>query len=102
MREFKCAPFGDYKVDLDDPKTYKHLPKTTKELDNLMFKQIGYALCYMNNFHPDVFKKNDGGQKKRVKKLIQAFCDNRSSNYENLAWYQEQVFLFQDETENMC
>jgi hypothetical protein len=34
--------------------------------------------------------------------MIKDFADNRKNNYDNLQWYREQVFLFQDETENMC
>jgi len=90
-------------VDLDSPKTYKHLPKTTKELDALMFKEIGYALCYMDYFHKDWYSgKRGDGQRKRVYKLIKAFTKDRKNNYTNKIWYKEQIFLFQDEIENMC
>ena len=33
------------------------------------------------------------------KKLI---YDYGKKNYNNVLWYQEQIFLFQDEIENMC
>jgi hypothetical protein len=101
MREFKDSE-GET-VDLDDPKTYSHLPDDWNLLDDFMFKEIGYALCYMNIFHPDVFKgKRDGGQKKRVMKLINNFCENRRIYYEDKMWYKEQIYIFHDETENMC
>jgi len=104
MREFKNA-FGD-KVDLDDPHTYDHLPNDAKVLDDKMFTEIGYALCYMNNFHPNVFKgKRDGSQRKRVMKLIENFCNERKNHYDGIdgvLWVKEQVYIFQDETENMC
>jgi hypothetical protein len=110
MRKFTTAMFGD--VDLDDPKIYEYLPKTTTELDKQMFTEIGMAICYMNYWHLDWFPKKqptdspllDSGykQRKRVMKLIKQFCAERRNNYENLQWYQEQVFIFQDETENMC
>lgn len=109
MREFKCSPYGDV-VDLDDPKTYDHLPKTSKELDDLMFCEIGKALVYMDYFHSDWFhKKKKTGlmsacskQRQRINKLIKNFADNRKDHYNDILWYQEQIFLFQDETENMC
>lgn len=101
--------FEGIEVDLDDPITYERLPKNVRELDDLMFKEIGYALCYMNIFHKDVYGKKkddggrrDGGQKKRVKKLIKYFCKERHNHYADVLWLQEQVFLFEDEIENMC
>lgn len=100
MRNFKTSPFGDI-VDLDDSDTYNHLPDNTKQLDNLMFKEIGYALVYMNYFHKENFDKYPS-QKESVHKLIDFFSKNRVLNYHNILWYQEQIFLFQNETENMC
>ena len=96
MRIFKTE-FGDV-VDLDDPNTYSHLPQTTRECDDLMFREIGYYYCYVNFFHKDW----DGDQIFRCLTLIQKFTTERKDNYNNLMWYQEQIFLFQDETENMC
>ena len=123
MRKYKPA-YGK-EVDLDSAKTYKYLPNDLKELDNLMFLEIGYALVYMDYF-PDTKKmfpskkqtikmithpynnkkvdKNNCGwqQRQRVLKLIKNFAKNRQNNYENKMWLKEQIFLFQDETENMC
>lgn len=103
MRNFKTS-FDGTVVDLDDPKTYRFLPISAKELDNMMFQEIGKVLCYMNIWHKDIFGKinNDGGQKKRVNKKIKFFCKERKNHYDDILWYQEQVFLFIDETENMC
>ena len=70
-----------------------------KELRKLMFEEIGYAYCYMNFWHKDIFSKHPG-QKRRVKKLITSFTENEHEH--DILWYQEQVFLFQNETENMC
>lgn len=67
-----------------------------------MLSEIGRAYCYMNYWHKDIFRENDGGQKKRIEKLIKNFADNSRQNCDNVLWYQEQIFLFQDETENMC
>lgn len=102
MRKFKCRPFLDFEVDLDDPTTYSYLPQNTKELRQKMLAEIGYAYCYMNFWHKDIFGKRDGGQKERVELLVKNFTENESKNYENILWYQEQIFLFEDETENMC
>ncbi len=100
MREFKTA-FGEV-FDLDDPETYKHLPNTEKELRTLMLSEIGYYYCYVKFWHKDIFDRDDCGQKKRVKKLIKNFTKNERANYANLLWYKEQIFIFQDEIENMC
>jgi len=96
MREFTCA-MGEV-VDLDDDKTYDYLPKTDKELDKLMFAEIGMALVYTKHFHPDW----DERQCNRIDKLIESFAKERRNNYGNVIWLREQVFIFQDETENMC
>ena len=106
MRKYITA-FDGEEVDLDDYNIYNYLPNDIKMLDDKMFKEIGYALCYMNNFHPEFFSEYAGidyenSQKNRVMKLIENFCDNRENNYNNVMWYKEQVFLFQDEIENMC
>lgn len=102
MRKFVCRPFGDLEVDLDDPKTYEHLPKKTKELRQLMLSEIGYSYYYINFWYKDVFGVRDFGQKERVEELVKNFTENERHNYDNVLWYQEQIFLFQDEIENMC
>lgn len=103
MRKFKCSPFGE-EVDLDDPETYSYLPKTVKELDSKMFSEIGFALCYMEYFRPEFYNGSykDGGQRERILKLIENFTKERLNNYQNIIWRQEQIFIFQDEIENMC
>lgn len=97
MREFKTEPFGDI-VDLDDDATYDYLPKTASDLDDLMFKEIGQALVYIKHFHPDhsIYQCN------RIHALVTKFANNRSDHYDDIKWLREQVFIFQDETENMC
>lgn len=107
MRKYTCA-FGKV-VDLDKPETYNHLPDDLGKLDDMMFKEIGQALVYMDYFRKEYFPKlnikgNNSGfsQRKRVMDLIKKFADNRHNNYQNKMWYKEQIFLFQDETENMC
>jgi hypothetical protein len=110
MRKFICSPFG-YEVDLDDPETYNYLPKNVEDLRNKMFEEIGYAYCYMNFFHKDIYSKKNKSfgkncikQKKRIKLLIKQFTENERENYinNNILWFQEQIYIFQDETENMC
>lgn len=105
MRKFKCRPFYDIEVDLDDPKTYEHLPNDIGKLRNLMFEKIGYSYCYMNFWHKEIFsdkKSYASKQKKRIKKLIKNFTENARYNYNNILWYKEQVFIFEDEIENFC
>lgn len=103
MRKFICSPFGE-EVDLDDPKIYEYLPNDKEELRNKMFSEIGYAYWYMNFRHNDIFDKYESGikQKERVTELINNFTANEGENYDNVIWYKEQIFLFQNETENMC
>lgn len=110
MRIFKTSPFGD-EVDLDDSQTYDCLPNDLRMLDDLMFKEIGYALCYMDYFHSEIYSKEKSEnslinscylQRQRVNKLIKDFTDERKNHYTDVLWYQEQIFLFQDEIENMC
>ncbi len=100
MREFKTT-FGGT-VDLDDPNTYKHLSDDTADLDDLMFKEIGMALAYMDYFRPEFFEDKDGGQRKRVNALIKDYCDNRKHNWHSALWFKEKIFRFQEEVENMC
>jgi hypothetical protein len=105
MRIFKCRPFGDFDVDLDDPKTYEYLPDTTKELRQIMLSEIGYSHCYLNYWHKDDGfgnRKTNGNQIRRIESLIKNFTENERDNYNNVMWYKEQIFLFQDEIENMC
>jgi hypothetical protein len=101
MREFQTSPFGD-KIDLDDPQNYSHLPQNTEALRNLMLKEIGYYYCYTQFWHKDIFDSDTSGQVRRVENLIKDFTDNERENYDNVLWYQEKVYLFLDEIENMC
>src|SRR3990167_841324 len=111
MRKFQPR-FGK-EVDLDNPKTYSYLKTNTcRELNNMMFKEIGYALVYMNYFRDrrksfpikklakdKRFGYSGYNQRLRVCKLIQNFADNTIKHYEenrkNALWYKEQIFLFQ-------
>jgi len=99
MRKYRTALDGE--VDLDNPEIYDFISNDIKVLDDEMFRLIGQALCYMDYFHPEIFTPRRS-QRLKVNKLIKNFCSNREDNYENLLWYKEQVFLFSDETENMC
>lgn len=127
MRKHYESPYGP-EVDLDNPETYNHLPQTINELNDRMLKNIGYVTCYMDYWHPDIFLKEKGEpdfsrdwtqeeidfgwpdkivnsgyyQRVRVNKLIEDFTSNRRENWQNLQWFLEQVYMFEDETENMC
>ena len=127
MRNFRQSFIGTI-VDLDNPETYKHLPKTINKLNDRMLREIGYAICYMDYWNPDIFEKekqlpdmtrnwteeeiakgyprimaNSGyEQRQRVYKLIDDFTKNRRDNWKNIMWFKEQVFLMEDEIENMC
>ena len=97
MRMFKTSPFG-YEEDLDNPKTFSYLPNSIKELRTLMLSEIGFHYCYVNYWHPLDFDM----QRKNVERLIKDFTENERLNYKNIIWYKEQIFLFQNEIENMC
>lgn len=100
MRKFVCSPFGD-EVDLDNPETFSYLPDDTNQLRDLLFKHFGWSQLYMNYFHSDVFSKGDK-QRKRIDDFMKNYSENHIKNYDNILWLKEQVFLFQDEIENMC
>ena len=102
MRKF--TPTFGLPVDLDDPKTYDHLPNNAKKLRELMFQEIGYVYCYMYYWHKDWFdnEKFSHGQKQRVELLIFNFTENEAHHRNDVLWFQEQVYIFQDEIENMC
>ena len=118
MRKFKCRPFHDIEVDLDDPETYKDYPQDWSILDDMMFQKIGYAITYMDYLRPEVFPKRKKLfqnpytgetqvdcsylQRQRVYKLINEFAQQRRHHYGNVLWLQEKIFLFEDEIENMC
>ena len=55
----------------------------------------------MNYLHQDVFGESDL-QRKRINEFMKNYSENHLKNYDNVLWLKEQVFLFQDEIENMC
>lgn len=97
MRKFITEPNFE-EVDLDDPKTYEYLPKDVESLHDLLYKEIGYYYCYVKYFHPSWHEL----QEKRCEKLIKYYSDNRKGHRTDILWLQEQIFIFQSETENMC
>ena len=103
MRLFTETGCG-YHVDLDDPETYENLPNTVGEIRNKLLEEIGYSYVYINYWHADV---DFGDQPKRINKLIENFSKNEKDHRfqpskSDVLWYQEQLFLFIDEIENMC
>lgn len=100
MRQFTCSPFGD-EVDLDNPETFSHLPDSAEELRTILFKEFGFANLYMNYFYPEVFDVNNS-QRIRISDFMKNYSQNHVLRYDDVLWLKEQVFLFQDEIENMC
>lgn len=102
MRKFQCR-FGEV-VDLDDQTIYDYLPNTTKELRQLLLSEIGYYYCYVNFWHKETYDQWDSclSQKARVEEFINDFTKTEKENYDNIMWYKEKIFLFQEEIENMC
>ena len=103
MRIYITSPSGA-EVDLDNNETYNHLPDDYDKLERIMFEKIGYAVCFMNFFHPDWYGERcpSFGQRLSVMSLMSDFCGNREKKYGDIKWIRERVFLFQDEIENMC
>lgn len=101
MRLYKNA-FGE-EWDLDDPTTYHYLSDNIRLLENDVFRLYGYAKAYfkfMRPYHSINFVK----QESQVEAFMGNFCRNRlrDSHMHNLLWFQEQVFLLEDLTENLC
>lgn len=95
-------------VDLDDESIYEHLPNTRDELTARMWQEIGYALSYMDYIHRESYPM-DSRQRIRVMELVARFWREGREELEdgtlksaNVRWLREQVFVFQDEIENMC
>ena len=101
MRNYVTSPHGDM-FDLDNPKTFEYLPNVIKELRDLMFREVGYFYCYFNFWHKDFKRLQECGQRERVENLIKDFTENEKQHYEDIVWYKEQVFIFQDAIENLC
>lgn len=131
MRKYK-EHFDGREVDLDNDSTYDYLPKTANELEDRMYREIGKALVYMDylpsrkdcypkrKLKPKFAPLSDWGikgkkgekrvdynncgwyQRQRIYKLIKNFAENRHNHYGDVKWLREQVYLFEDECENMC
>jgi hypothetical protein len=109
--------FG-YLFNLDDEETYKsqkYKDFDCKELNKFMEEEIGgalsYMLCYMPGRH-DINSWVDGksnGQYNRVVQLGKEYYKTYYDKYsfkepseEQRLWARKQIWLFQEETENMC
>lgn len=101
MRMFKDF-LGD-EHDLDDPKTYKRLPQTRGEVLNRLYQEVGYAHLYMMG-HDWSRSESGARQVKRVNELIAEISTYFGGNIWNksLIFWQEKLFIFLDEIENMC
>jgi hypothetical protein len=101
MREFVTA-FGD-KVDLDDPATYKHLPQEKDKVLERLYQEVGYAHLYIMGKKWERLSKE---QVRRVRALTEEISkffgwDKNMWNESTIFW-QEKLFIFLDEIENMC
>ena len=114
MRRYHLTDMSDETVDLDNESIYSGLPSTEKELFNRMLQNIGYALSYMDFIWKDSFPL-DARQRVRVNELITKFWSEgreerwpgepeREANQKRFdpRWLKEQIFIFEDEIENMC
>lgn len=125
MREFITSPDGR-RVDLDDHEIYSYLPDDIDRLDDKMEMLIGRTILYMNYYpdrgtelfplvkqEPDMVESGYGlvdvnncgwYQRVRVEKLIKQYAEGKRDAVisKNTMWFKEQIFLFQNEIENMC
>jgi hypothetical protein len=108
MRPYKLTDMSNRTVDLDDVAIYAHLPSTRDELDDRMWKNIGFALSYMDYMNRESFPM-DCAQRIRVTHLVARFCregheerGDGTLKRSDPQWLREQVFVFEDEIENMC
>jgi len=100
-------------VDLDDTKTYTYLSKykTAASLSELAKCNLGKALYYIEFFHPEIFRdspKLSCGyiQVERIKQYCFWFAQEWNAHLtdteENRLWFKKFIYMFGDETENMC
>lgn len=101
MRPFRDALGRDY--DLDDPATYADLPQTIEAVKDRLFKEIGYAMVYMER---DDWCSGPVAASQRYRVMADicriAFGWDYPRYRDSLQWWQERLFLFLDEIENMC
>src|SRR5687767_3048817 len=102
MRMFQCAIGPE--VDLDDPETYKRLPQTVPGVLEKLYKEVGYARLYVLGVHDFTSSECGRAQLERIAKLeseIAGFFGGRLYQ-QSLIFWQEKLFVFEDEIENMC
>lgn len=101
MRKYTDT-FGE-EYDLDDPATYKHLPQGTPEVLARLYREIGYARLYVIAHR---FDESECGRAQiaRIEKLVANAAESFGGNMWNKSaiYWQERLFLFLDEIENMC
>ena len=102
-------------VDLDDPKTYESefwkKYTTAASLYELARCELGEALYYIEFSHPDSFvnrPRDDCGyrQVERIRQYCFWFAQEWNAHLtdteENRMWFRKFIYMFQDETENLC
>lgn len=103
MREFTTA-LG-HKVDLDDPATYKYLPQEKDKVLEKLYQEVGYAHLYIMGTKWERYSKE---QVKRVRELTEEISKFFGAGAGKNMWaqstifWQEKLFIFLDEIENMC
>lgn len=93
-------------VDLDDPKIYRHgnfkKLKTTHQMIEYLWAEIGKSIVYMDIFHPGDFKSQ------RPKVIAFAHILKIEKQYrwddvdENRTFWRKLIYRFEDEVENQC
>ena len=92
-------------VDLNDPKTYEHCHYRNWDCFTLreeIYRKVGYTKLYVEQFHPDWDKR----QVARIDQMLFWFGREHRKYYGDTprgrAWLRKWLFMFEDETENMC
>lgn len=100
---FTTAFNGD--VDLNDPKTYnryRYRNWTCTQLRNEIYKSVGFVKLYIEQFNTDWDKR----QVEEVEKMLFWFGKEHRNYYQDTPegrhWLRKWLFMFENETENMC
>lgn len=86
-------------VDLDDPATYIKMSQDIWEVRNELYRCIGYSRLHLLGH-----KFSEQRQIENVDKIIREIADGFGSKFHELPlqWWQEKLFILENETENLC
>jgi hypothetical protein len=99
-----CGLLSD-EVDLNDPRTYDHCyykDWDCRQLRDEIYRKVGYVKLYVEQFHPGWCSN----QVARIEQMLFWFGKEHRKYYqdtpEGRGWLRKWLFMFEDQTENMC